>query len=587
MGDILNMNKEELLAFELKINNHKITQREVAHCLGISLGKCNQLFENLKLNKLLNENLLISNYGNNFIKEHRPRRAVILAAGYGMRMVPINTEQPKGLIEINGEPLIERIIKQLQKKGIDDISIVAGFMKEYYEYLIDKYQVKIIVNTHYGDYNNIYSLYLMKNRLNNCYVIPCDIWFKKNPFSKVEDGSWYMFSDDVQEHSKWKVTNRNSVKKVANNGNRMVGLAYLDDDYSQILIKKLEIYINHAKSLKEFWELILDNDGKFMIAPYKVSHQSYFEINSYEDLRAIDSNSEHLKNDAIGIICRSLSVTSGKIHNIRVLKKGMTNRSFLFECLGDQYIMRIPGMGTDKLINRYDEYNVYKKIKALPYVEKTLYMNPKNGYKLTRFINNSRNCIPTNWSDVSKCMGLLRKFHNSKIKVAHTFNLEKQIRMYEQLRNRPSSYRDYNEVKERINKLLVYVNGINKDWTLCHIDANADNFIFDNKGHVFLIDWEYAGMQDPDIDIAMFAIYSMFSQDQINRLINCYFQKNVSRQTVTKIYAYIAICGFLWSNWCEYKQSLGLDFGEYSLAQYRYAKEYSKKVLRQIRGNDD
>ena len=40
------------------------------------------------------------------------------------------------------------------------------------------------------------------------------------------------------------------------------------------------------------------------------------------------------------------------------------------------------------------------------------------------------------------------------------------------------------------------------------------------------------------------------------------------------IYALIAACGLLWSNWCEYKQHLGVEFGEYSLRQYRYAKEY-------------
>ena len=51
----------------------------------------------------------------------RPKNAVILAAGYGMRMVPINVEEPKGLLEVHGEPLIERIICQLQKVGIKDI----------------------------------------------------------------------------------------------------------------------------------------------------------------------------------------------------------------------------------------------------------------------------------------------------------------------------------------------------------------------------------------------------------------------------------------------------------------------------------
>lgn len=62
-------------------------------------------------------------------RRRKPRQAIILAAGFGMRMVPINTEMPKGLLEVNGEPLIERIIKQLHEVVIKEIYVVVGFMK--------------------------------------------------------------------------------------------------------------------------------------------------------------------------------------------------------------------------------------------------------------------------------------------------------------------------------------------------------------------------------------------------------------------------------------------------------------------------
>ena len=139
----------------------------------------------------------LANRREKYINLYHPQRATILAAGYGLRMVPINTEEPKGLLEVKREPLIERIIKQLHKVGITDISIVVGFMKEHYEYLIDQYNIKLIVNTHYSTRNNIYSLYLAKDRLENGYIIPCDIWFKNNPFSTIEGPSWYLFSDKL------------------------------------------------------------------------------------------------------------------------------------------------------------------------------------------------------------------------------------------------------------------------------------------------------------------------------------------------------------------------------------------------------
>lgn len=81
-------------------------------------------------------------------------------------------------------------------------------------------------------------------------------------------------------------------------------------------------------------------------------------------------------------------------------------------------------------------------------------------------------------------------------------------------------------------------------------------------------------MQDPHVDIAMFCIYSLYDKQQCDQLIDIYFDGKCDQVTRVKIYAYISICGLLWSNWCEYKRGLGVEFGEYSLYQYRYAKDY-------------
>ena len=92
-------------------------------------------------------------------------------------------------------------------------------------------------------------------------------------------------------------------------------------------------------------------------------------------------------------------------------------------------------------------------------------------------------------------------------------------------------------------------------------------------------------MQDPHVDIAMFGIYSMYERKQMDQLIDFYFENHCNRSTRIKIYCYIAICGLLWSNWCEYKRNLGIEFGEYSLRQYRYAKEYYRIVEEELTNN--
>ncbi|MCR4901026.1 MAG: phosphotransferase, partial [Treponema sp.] len=135
--------------------------------------------------------------------------------------------------------------------------------------------------------------------------------------------------------------------------------------------------------------------------------------------------------------------------------------------------------------------------------------------------------------------------------------------------------------------LKTYIDSCQPDFYLTHIDAVPDNFLFsskDGKEEIQLIDWEYAGMQDPHVDIAMFCIYSLYKErSQIDRLIDLYFENRCSQKNRIKIYCYVALCGLLWSNWCEYKRQLGVEFGEYSLMQYRYAKDYYKLAAGEIK----
>ena len=86
---------------------------------------------------------------------------------------------------------------------------------------------------------------------------------------------------------------------------------------------------------------------------------------------------------------------------------------------------------------------------------------------------------------------------------------------------------------------------------------------------------EYSGTQDPHLDIAMFIVYAMYDRAQADRLIDLYFTEGCDEAVRLKIYCYIAVSGLLWSNWCEFKHHCGIDFGEYALRQYDYAKEYS------------
>ena len=114
-----------------------------------------------------------------------------------------------------------------------------------------------------------------------------------------------------------------------------------------------------------------------MIVTARVVHAAdAVEINTYEQLREIDSDSSQLQTDAIQVICEALGAQQNEVTNITVLKKGMTNRSFLFSCKDKKYIMRIPGEGTDQLINRRQEAAVYQTIAGRRICDEIAYINP-------------------------------------------------------------------------------------------------------------------------------------------------------------------------------------------------------------------
>ncbi|WP_314680931.1 phosphotransferase [uncultured Granulicatella sp.] len=561
--------------------NPKLNQREIANQSGYSLGFVNRVVKELQEEKWLSPSGELSEKAKTFITANQPKKAVILAAGFGMRMVPINTEIPKGLLEVRGEVLIERMIRHLHEVGITDIQVVVGFMKERYEYLIDEFNVQLVVNSEYQIKNNLHSLSKVKSSLDKTYIVPCDIWAEENPFSDFEPYSWYMVSDETSVESTVRVNRKRELVMVDEDeeGNQMIGLCYVMGQEAKAVQEKLQEFSKKPSYDHEFWECTLQDKNKWMIPSKVVDSKQYIEINTYEQLREIDGNSANLQTDAISIIQECFNVEVDEIKNITVLKKGMTNRSFLFECQNKKYIMRIPGEGTDHLINRKEEADVYQALENRQICDDVLYMNPENGYKITAYLEDATNCDAENWAEVEACMTKLREFHELNLTVDHRFDIFGQIDFYESLWNGEKSYfKDYEKTKAAIFELKKWIDTLDKTETLVHIDAVPDNFLFTNNG-IRIIDWEYAGMQDPHVDIAMFCIYSLYSKEKVDHLIDLYFKGEVSPMIRTKIYAYIASAGLLWSNWCEYKRSLGIDFGEYSLCQYRYAKEYSKLVL--------
>lgn len=269
--------------------------------------------------------------------------AIILAAGQGIRMIPINNSVPKALLEVNGEILIERIIEQLIESDIGNITIVVGFMKEKFKYLIDKYNVKLVINDEYREKNNLHSLNLVRSLIsliNNTYIISGNVYFYDNPFENLENKSWYMFENRLSKHSNMICNDKNEVIKTNRHGLKTVGVAYINSQDAILLKEQLKV-LDNSEHDSDDWEEALFLNNKMLVEGKIVDTSCVDEINTYEELRSIDDHSSHLNNDTLSLIADVFNEEVKNITHIKSLKKGMTNRSFLFEINKEKYIMRI------------------------------------------------------------------------------------------------------------------------------------------------------------------------------------------------------------------------------------------------------
>lgn len=367
----LKLQEKEVLLYLFK-NNYS-NQRSISQSTSYSLGAVNCALQNLQKLSLVDAEKRVTLLGRNYIALNSPKRAVILAAGLGMRIIPINMEYPKGLLQIKGEILIERLIRQLHDAQVYDIDVVVGFMKQKFEYLIDYLGVNLIVFNEYRYKNNLNSLSKVKVPLSNTYILPADIWVEDNPFSKFESHSWYLAIDRKKNPSLCDIY-INKERTISTNNKRnnfsMGEISYIDNSDGQRLTEIVKSMAKDKRFDNDFWEsaLVDHSNGHFYIPAKIRKEDGIYGINTYEELRAADSNSLNLKTDITNIICNVFKVPIGDIANIQVIKSGMTNRSFLFSVNDEKYMMRIPGEGTSTLVNRANECDNYVAIKIINYL---------------------------------------------------------------------------------------------------------------------------------------------------------------------------------------------------------------------------
>lgn len=580
----LSLNEFNVLVALLDESAH--TQRDIAEKAGLSLGLVNKIYRALSEKNLV-AGFYVTEEGYRSLLPYKVDNAIIMAAGLSSRFAPFSYEKPKGVLEVRGEVLIERQIRQLKEAGIEDITVVVGYMKEAFFYLEDLLGVKIRVNEDYASRNNNSTLMLVREQLGNTYICSSDDYFTQNVFEPYVYEAYYagtFFEGKTDEYC-MKTGPGGRIVAVSVGGvdsYGMLGHVYFDREFSQRFVQLLESEYDRPETAQKLWEDIYIDHIKelsMMLRPYGPG--IVYEFDSLSDLKEFDHDFlTNVDSEILDNICRTLDCERGEVEAISPIKEGLTNLSFRFSIGSSSYVYRHPGPGTDEIINRRSEAYSQSVAKRLGIDGTFIYQDPEKGWKISRYVEE---CIPFDYHDqsqVAHAMALARTLHESGESSEWTFDVYEEAQGLIRLLGERlyPSFPDFGMLNDRAARLNELVKSDGASRCLCHNDFYSPNFLVTNE-HMYLIDWEYSAMSDYASDLGTFICCSDYDRDEADHVLSLYFGRELTDEERRHCVAYVALAAYYWFIWALYKESKGDPVGEWLYLWYRYMKVYSSDAL--------
>lgn len=562
------------------------TQRELASALNMSLGKVNKLILELANLELLDDKKEISSKGMEALEPYKVKNAIILAAGFASRCAPLSYEKPKGLFKVRDEVLIERQIKQLKERGINEIYVVVGYMKELFFYLEEKFDVHIVINNEYMNRNNLSSVYAAKEHLGNSYICYSDNYILNNGYGEYEYRSYYaaMYSEVYTDEYIIEADKNGLIKQYYQGGENnwyQMGEMYFDTETSEkfleLLLKEYNYPSIYDMKIDDFY---IRHLSELDIYIKEYPENSFQEFDTIAEIEKFDNRFiQNMGENILSNICDALECSDSEIGDFKRIKQGMTNTVFSFVCRGKKYIYRHPGLGTEKIIDRTRE-SIAQEVAKKMGIDCTLVKNdPLKGWKLSHYVEHVEFDYD-NLEDEKRGIALIRKMHEKPAKLGFTMDMIGRAAKMQELVSEDyyDAYGKFEEIRNRIMEVHHYAELDGYGLEMCHNDAYAGNILL-GKNETVLIDWEYAGDNDPAADIASFIVNYDHSKEDCDRILETYFERPLTREEQRHYYAYIAIVGYFYFSWAIYMESTGHIIGDFTYWCYNYAKNYGKLAL--------
>lgn len=255
---------------------------------------------------------------------------------------------------------------------------------------------------------------------------------------------------------------------------------------------------------------------------------------------------------------------------------GMSNFNYKVLFGDKSYVLRIPGNGADGMVERENEElnsMLAQKMGIHPTIE---YFNRKTGIKLVDYIENAETLNPTSIQEASnleQIAAIYRTLHNSRVRERNDFNIFHEIDKYNFLIEKYGA-KMYNSNRGGYSQVIVLeyrLNQMGVELKPCHNDGVPENFIKDANGKIYLIDWEYSGMNDPVAELAALFLESEFSKESQDIVLEHYFEGKIPADLPERLLIYQVLWDYLWAQWTVIKEAKGDDFGGYGRMRFERA----------------
>lgn len=228
---------------------------------------------------------------------HQVKRAIIMAAGVGKRLQPVTLETPKPLVKVNGVRMIDTIIQGLHLNGIYEIYVVVGYLKEQFYELADEYPgLTIIENPYYDICNNIASLYVARDYIENAIILDGDqIVYNADILKREFVRSGYNAIWTEKPTEEWLMTVENGIvvhcsRTGGNKGWQLFSVSRWSKEDGKKLKHHLEIEFEEKQNRQIYWDdvAMFCYPNEYQLGIYEMQAGDIIEIDSLEELIEMD-----------------------------------------------------------------------------------------------------------------------------------------------------------------------------------------------------------------------------------------------------------------------------------------------------------